>query len=110
MDGLANDTRLQIDVSNLPALPGKQQWLALLSNGQLLFVGEREGLVAFQCPGSCDSQTNRRATGGPQRIEYLLWGVRGLVGAKVYIGWGRSFAEMVDTGQMREVHTISAQP
>ncbi len=106
-DGPVTDTRLQIDVSNVPALPGQQLWLALLGNGQLLFVGEREGLVAFQCPGTCDAPANRAATGSPQRIEYLHWDVRGLIG---YIGWGRSFAEMVDTGQMREVHTIAAQP
>lgn len=111
MDGPATDTRLQIDVSNVPGLPGQQLWLALLTtNGQLLFVGEREGLVAFQCPGSCDAPANRRATGSPQRIEYLHWDVRGLIGAKVYIGWGRSFGEMVDTGQMREIYTVYGQP
>lgn len=111
MDGPVTDTRLQIDVSNVPGLPGQQLWLALMTtNGQLLFVGEREGLVAFQCPGFCDAPANRRATGSPQRIEYLHWDVRGLIGAKVYIGWGRSFGEMVDTGQIREVHTVGVQP
>ena len=110
MDGPATDTRLQIDVSNLPALAGQQLWLALLSNGQLLFVGEREGLVVFQCPGTCDAPANRAATGSPQRIEYLHWDVRGLIGAKVYLGWGRSFAEMVDTGQMLEIHTVAPAP
>lgn len=57
---------------------------------------------------ACGPDAFHRATGGPQRIEYLRWDVRGLIGAKACIGWGRSFAEMVDTVQMREIHTVAA--
>ena len=56
---------------------------------------------------ACGPDAFHRATGGPQRIEYLRWDVRGLIGAKACIGWGRSFAEMVDTVQMREIHTVA---
>lgn len=109
MDGPLIDTRLQIDVSNVPAMPGQQLWFAMLHNSQLMFLGGN-GFVTFQCPGSCDAPANRAASGNPQRLEYPGLDVRGFIGAKLYIGWGRSFAEMVDTGQVLEVHTIAAQP
>jgi len=70
-----------------------------------MFLGGN-GFVTFQCPGACDAPANRAASGSPQRIEYPGLDVRGFIGAKIYIGWGRSFAEMVNTGQIREVHTV----
>lgn len=109
LQGPLIDTRMVIDVSNVPALPGQQLWLAVLHNSQLMFLGGN-GFVTFQCPGACDAPANRAASGSPQRIEYPGLDVRGFIGAKIYIGWGRSFAEMVDTGQLREVHTVATPP
>lgn len=105
LQGPLIDTRMVIDVGNVPAIPGQQLWLAVLHNSQLMFLGG-SGFVTFQCPGTCDAPANRAASGSPQRIEYPGLDVRGFIGAKIYIGWGRSFAEMVDTGQIREVHTV----
>lgn len=109
LQGPLIDTRMVIDVSNVPAIPGQQLWLAVLHNSQLMFLGGN-GFVTFQCPGACDAPANRAASGSPQRLEYPGLDVRGFIGAKIYIGWGRSFAEMVDTGQMREVHTVVSPP
>jgi len=105
LQGPLIDTRMVIDVGNVPAIPGQQLWLAVLHNSQLMFLGGN-GFVTFQCPGACDAPANRAASGSPQRIEYPGLDVRGFIGAKIYIGWGRSFAEMVNTGQIREVHTV----
>ncbi|MES2611482.1 MAG: hypothetical protein V4679_14645 [Pseudomonadota bacterium] len=108
MDGDLQSSRVAVNVRGVPTgAEGYKLWLAVLHNSQLYFHGEA-GFVPFQCPGSCDAPAYQPAVADPQLVAVRNLDARGLIGAKVYVGWGRSFAEMVDSGQIREVLTVAA--
>lgn len=108
MDGDLQSSRVAVSVRGLPTgAEGYKLWFAVLHNSQLYFHGEA-GFVTFQCPGFCDAPAHQSAVADPQLVAVRNLDARGLIGAKVYVGWGRSFAEIVDSGQIREVLTVAA--
>lgn len=110
MDGDLQASRLLVDIRGVPAGPetGHQLWLAVMHHGQLFFLGGDAGFVPFQCPGACDAPAYRASMADPQQIALSGWDVRSMEGAKIYVGWGRSFSEMVNGVQILEVHTVTA--
>ncbi|KRC34406.1 hypothetical protein ASE28_08635 [Acidovorax sp. Root219] len=108
MEGDLQSSRVAVNVRGVPTgAEGYKLWLAVLHNSQLYFHGEA-GFVLFQCPGFCDAPAYQAVVADPQLVAVRNLDARGLIGAKVYLGWGRSFAEMVDSGQIREVLTVAA--
>ncbi|MBB6560034.1 hypothetical protein HNP48_002706 [Acidovorax soli] len=114
MEGELQASRLVVDVRDLPtpgpaASPAEQPtqlWFAVLHKGQLYFHGGAAGFAAFQCPGACNAPAYKTAASGHETIVVNGWDASGALGAKLYVGWGRSFGEMVDNTQMLEVHTV----
>ncbi len=113
MEGELQASRLVVDVRDLPTAASAaeqptQLWFAVLHNGQLYFHGRAAGFVAFLCPGACNAPAYKAASSGHETIVFNGWDLSGMTGAKLYVGWGRSFSEMVDNTQILEVHTVEA--
>ncbi|MES2611483.1 MAG: hypothetical protein V4679_14650 [Pseudomonadota bacterium] len=109
MEGDLPSSRFVVDVTRLPAGTGEDRlWFAMLHNGQLFFDNGVSGFAPYQCPGSCDAPAYRIVSADTQQILVPGWDLRNFVGARLYVGWGRSFSEMVDRTQILEVHTVAA--
>lgn len=85
---------------------GAKVWLALFdANGQGYFYNPQSGWTPYLggvAPAYGDVTSNRMS------IAISQWNVSGSVGGSIYIAYGRSFEEMLQSQRFLRVHTIQA--